>query len=127
MINNKEKIMKKTKIILTIATLLALNTQASIIDDIKEKTSDVVQKVQDIKIDDVKEKAGDVWEKTKEITNEIKESNTTKNITSATKEKVSAIQAYVKPDENQSVLDKTKQIGNEAIEYVKDTYKNLVK
>ena len=134
MIIKGNKNMKIKNILITISAIAVINVSAaeeSFFSSMTNKASDMFttakQKVQDVKLDDIKKVATDTWDKTKETVNDVKESNTTKEVTSSISSTTSKVVKYVKPDENQSVADKTKQIGNEAIEFVKDKYKALVK
>jgi hypothetical protein len=100
---NKENNMKIKNIIITISIILTLNIQA-----------------EESFFSDIKNKANNLYE-------DVKENNTTKSITSSISSSTSSIIKYLKPDENQSILDKTKQISNEAIQYTQDKYKEIIK
>jgi D-mannonate dehydratase len=117
-------IRKKLNIILLSVILATIQVQASYLDEIKNQLSsvisDVKEKTKNINIENIKETANNSWQ-------EVKENNTTKAITSSIQSTTSKTIKYIRPDQNQTTWDKTKQIANEGIEFSKDKYKEIIK
>ena len=126
--------LNKVIMILSLSTVLNINALAnnSLLDSITEITTNAVNTrvtlVKDINTSKVKNYVGTKYNESKVYTKSLQDSNKTNELTQNTKDKFNTLTSYFKGlNKNNTVLDKTKLLGEDLIKVTKEKYNELTK